>query len=1806
MLKREKKAFISLRKFFPELFFLKKVKLNYFKIFCTFFSLSFSLLANAQISTVTLTPSSLSPWTVPANVTKITVETWGGGGGSGGIGWNSATSGNGGNGGNTTILGMTARGANGSLGTYQGGATSGAAGGVASGGDINTNGSQGGTYIITSVGTSTGGSGGASPNGGATRPGNTVTGNNNYTPGISGNLPGGGAAGGAYSRNQIDNIISIGGGGGGAYSLKTETVSPTQTISYTVGSGGALGIGGSADGGAGANGQILITYSTFSLTATTATSPICSSLATSVTITSNATGLPNGNYSITYTLTGTNAGTYTATNVLVSSNSATFNTIALSGSTTITITNIANASYGYNITANNTASVTVNTSPSVSISGSDQICVNGTTQLSSSMGGNWVSNNTSVASVLSYNGLVTGASAGSTTFTITAYSNGCTATTLPVTVLAIPAAVSVSGGGTFGGSTTITASGGSGGTIYFQGTTSGGTSTDDPSSSKVVTTSGTYYFRSLSSSGCWGPQGSVTVTILPLVSLSINNASISENGGTSTITVTLSQTYSAIVGVNLSITGGTTGGGDYSLNPYYVSIPAGSLTGTATLSATNDSEYETDETVTVSITGTNNGIENGVQEVTITIVDDELPPPSVTLNINNLTILENGGVATITVTLSNTFAATVGVSLDIDAANTTADGGDYSLSPYYVSIPAGNLTGTSTITAVNDANAESAETVTVIITTVNNGTENGNQSVTTTIIDDDSPGITVAPTSGLTTTENGGTVSFSVVLNTQPTADVTITLSSSDLTEGTISNNTLTFTNLNWNTSKSVTVTGVPDGIIDGNVSYSIVTNAATSSDANYNGINPSNVSVTNIDNGVSASFSAVFSGTSTICSGSSSNLVVTITGGGTSPYTVIYTDGTSNFTVYNYTSGTNIPVSPTTNTTYTLFSVTDFNSIASSSNTGTAVVTANPTPSAPSTTGGQICIGSTAILSATGASAGDRYLWYDAASGGNLLKTSIDNTDNTDTTLTLAATTYYWVSILSAAGCESSRTQVTATFPASSPDNQNTAGTNSWIGHVYDGLNFNTYYGYYAEASETFDQQFGIGDNCLTISSSLGDRQIYTDMFSVRLRMDYTSDKGLYVINLGSDDGSRLTIDGTLVYNNWGYHGWTSIPNVLIRLTSNSSLVYEYFENHGGNRITFQSLTLVLSNTLSANTSQSICLGNSGSAISGDEYGTLPTNITLYGTGYQWAYSTSSSGPWNDIVGATSATYTPSTTTAPFNSAGTYYIIRKAILSSTNNVSPNPYVATNESNAATITVNPLPTVTIGDPLTAICQGGTTAALGGSYGGGATGAVWSDGLAGGTFANNNGTTPGTTTYTASSTYSSPVTLTLTSSGGSCGTASDSKQLNVNPNNPVSVTIVAEANPVCAGTFVNFTATPTNGGITPAYKWIKNGFDNNITSNPYNYQPINGDVITCILTSNISCPTDNPATSDPITMTVNAQPSSPALDTRTPDQPSVCDGQNVAATFTAGSGGVGCSDSYRYSTNGGTVWNTYTPGSTISTTGIASVLIQGKRDGCTSDAGCTETVFSTLASWTVNPLPTITLDNTGATTCQESGIPGYLNISSTTNNPNQYSIVFDQAAIDEGFENVTNGDLYVDEIEITVPPNAALGTYYGSLTVSNSSTGCVSSSTQISITVISTGATVSNVTGLSDPSSGFSTDDICPDLNNNGFTNVDFRIDKPASTDSWQFEYSASEGTLISLTGNSETPSELNSSTVDAKDNTQVYMRFQVENDPGTEKTVTLTIISVTDDVTGCQKLYPSNDNNATQIIKEMPVVGPFN
>ncbi|MCU0545457.1 MAG: S8 family serine peptidase, partial [Oscillatoriaceae cyanobacterium Prado104] len=163
-----------------------------------------------------------------------------------------------------------------------------------------------------------------------------------------------------------------------------------------------------------------------------------------------------------------------------------------------------------------------------------------------------------------------------------------------------------------------------------------------------------------------------------------------------------------------------------------------------------------------------------------------------------------------------------------------------------------NQPQTVTVTGVDDNVADgniAYNIVTAAATSTDSNYNNLNpDDVSATNTDNETPGITVNPTSGLTTTEAGGTANFSVVLNTQPTSPVTISLSSSNPAEGTVSVQNLTFTPNNWNQQQTVTVTGVSDNIADGSQTYSIITAAAASADSNYNNLNPADVSITNTD----------------------------------------------------------------------------------------------------------------------------------------------------------------------------------------------------------------------------------------------------------------------------------------------------------------------------------------------------------------------------------------------------------------------------------------------------------------------------------------------------------------------------------------------------------------------------------------------------------------------------------------------------------------------------------------------------------------------------------------------------------------------------------------------------------------------------------------------------------------------------------------------------------------------------------------------------------------------------------------------
>ena len=302
-------------------------------------------------------------------------------------------------------------------------------------------------------------------------------------------------------------------------------------------------------------------------------------------------------------------------------------------------------------------------------------------------------------------------------------------------------------------------------------------------------------------------------------------------------------------------------------------------------------------------------------------------------------------------------------------------------------------------------------------------------------------------------------------------------------------------------------------------------------------------------------------------------------------------------------------------------------------------------------------------------------------------------------------------------------------------------------------------------------------------------------------------------------------------------------------------------------------------------------------------------------------------------ISGATSSSYVAS-------AAGTYYVIVS-----------NSCSSTTQSSNATLTVNPLPTITVSSPE--ICNGFSTQVTAG----GGISYLWSTGAT-------------TSTISVSPSVTTNYTVTGTDANGCQSQATSTVTVNANP----LVSLNTSSSTICAGGSGtnNIVATASSGTPTYTYQWqywngsswLNTGTNTNtLNATPTvtrEYRVIVSDVKGCQVTS----PTH--------TVTVVPDPINPTLNTKTPNQTDVCAGTNLLATFNSGSGGVSCGDVYQFSTNG-TTWSSYTPGNNISTSSLsqgATVQIRGRRTNCAASVGCSANAWDVLATWSIVTPPTL--------------------------------------------------------------------------------------------------------------------------------------------------------------------------------------------------------------------------------------------
>ena len=293
------------------------------------------------------------------------------------------------------------------------------------------------------------------------------------------------------------------------------------------------------------------------------------------------------------------------------------------------------------------------------------------------------------------------------------------------------------------------------------------------------------------------------------------------------------------------------------VKPYNDTASDGNQTYTITATVdtywTSDATYDAIPARTISVTNSDNDVP-GVT-VSKTLASTEETPTSDTFTVRLNT--PPSGTVTIPVTSTDTSEGMVGLGTSpvsyAPSVNLTFTTSNWSVAQTVTirgqsdQIDDGNQTYSVT---VGPAAAGSAAEYAALAA----------KTVAVTNIDDDTAGITVAKASDpLVTSENETTATFTVRLNTEPTADVTVAVTSGNLAEGLLSAGAenllnvvhLTFTPLDWATPQQVTITGqdeVTTQVPGDNVTYDVTVGPATG-ETIYAAVATQAVHVLNTDN---------------------------------------------------------------------------------------------------------------------------------------------------------------------------------------------------------------------------------------------------------------------------------------------------------------------------------------------------------------------------------------------------------------------------------------------------------------------------------------------------------------------------------------------------------------------------------------------------------------------------------------------------------------------------------------------------------------------------------------------------------------------------------------------------------------------------------------------------------------------------------------------------------------------------------------------------------------------------------------------
>ncbi|HEY2992252.1 MAG TPA: Calx-beta domain-containing protein [Methylomirabilota bacterium] len=224
-----------------------------------------------------------------------------------------------------------------------------------------------------------------------------------------------------------------------------------------------------------------------------------------------------------------------------------------------------------------------------------------------------------------------------------------------------------------------------------------------------------------------------------IIQFSANNYTISEDGGSATISVQRTGDLSAQVTVDYVTSDGTaTADADYLATSGTLTFVPGQIIATFSVSLLDDTIGDGDETVNLTLRNPTGGAVLGVRRTaTLTIVDNE---PAINFSASTYTVQENKGPAVVTVTRSGPTTGTVTARVTTSDGTATAPA-DYSAVNTTVTFAPGVKSVNVSVPIVNDTLAEGTQTINLTLSNVSGGTPPAvlgvRSSATINIMDDD-------------------------------------------------------------------------------------------------------------------------------------------------------------------------------------------------------------------------------------------------------------------------------------------------------------------------------------------------------------------------------------------------------------------------------------------------------------------------------------------------------------------------------------------------------------------------------------------------------------------------------------------------------------------------------------------------------------------------------------------------------------------------------------------------------------------------------------------------------------------------------------------------------------------------------------------------------------------------------------------------------------------------------------------------------------------------------------------------------------